>query len=103
MHEEKNLEEFEKAFDEGGVSGYLRWQIKRDEQAEKEKAESGRMWNIAQCYARLAEIDKAFEWLEKAVQRRHGSMISIQVHPWLDSLRSDKRYGEILKKMNLAD
>ena len=29
-------------------------------------------------------------------------MILAKVHPWLDSLRPDPRYGEILKKMNLA-
>ena len=41
--------------------------------------------------------------LEEAVRQRGGSVMYTKVHPWLDSLRSDPRYGEILKKMNLAD
>ena len=27
----------------------------------------------------------------------------VKVHPWLDNLHSDPRYGEIMKKMNLVD
>ena len=39
--------------------------------------------------------------LEEAFRQRSGLLIWVKVHPWLDSLRSDPRYGEILKKMGL--
>ena len=41
--------------------------------------------------------------LEEAVRQRGGSVVYTKVHPWLDSLRDDPRYDEILKTMNLAN
>ena len=83
----------------------LRWQIQRGLPRAKADAAGGgnRAWNLGLGYARLGEIEKAFEWLEEAVRRRAGFVIYAKVHPWLDGLRSDPRYDAILKTMNLAD
>jgi TolB-like protein/Tfp pilus assembly protein PilF/tRNA A-37 threonylcarbamoyl transferase component Bud32 len=54
---------------------------------------------IAGVYAGLGEKDKAFEWLAKAYDERAGQMVIIQVDHWIDNLRSDPRYKELLKKM----
>ena len=45
----------------------------------------------------------AGDFESEAVQRHSIQHLFLKVHPWLDSLRSDPRYGEILKRMNLAD
>jgi serine/threonine protein kinase/tetratricopeptide (TPR) repeat protein len=50
-------------------------------------------------YAGLGEKDKAFEWLEKGYEDR--SIFSIKVDPTLDSLRSDPRFADLLRRMNL--
>jgi eukaryotic-like serine/threonine-protein kinase len=47
----------------------------------------------------LGEKDKAFEWLEKAYEEH--SMITIKVHPAFDPLRSDPRFANLLRRMNL--
>jgi serine/threonine protein kinase/Tfp pilus assembly protein PilF len=54
---------------------------------------------IAGVYAGLGEKDKAFEWLAKAYDEHAGQMCIIKVDRWIDNLRSDPRYRELLKKM----
>jgi serine/threonine protein kinase/tetratricopeptide (TPR) repeat protein len=56
---------------------------------------------MALIYAALNQKDKAFEWLEKAYEERNLWIVNIKVDPILDSIRSDSRYKELLKKMNL--
>ena len=103
----QEAEELEAATKEGGEPGMLRWQIRRGlPNAEKARAKGGggnRAWNMAVLYARLGEIEDGFKWLEEAVRQHTGYVIYAKVAPWLDSLRPDPRFGEILKKMNLAD
>jgi tetratricopeptide (TPR) repeat protein len=54
---------------------------------------------IAGVYAGLGDKEKAFEWLNKAYEERAGQLIIIQVDHWIDNLRSDPRYKDLLKKM----
>jgi tetratricopeptide (TPR) repeat protein len=51
-------------------------------------------------YAGLGEKDKAFEWLRKAYEEEHF-IIAIKVHPAYDPLRSDPRFADLLRRMNL--
>ena len=66
-------------------------------------AAGSRAWNLARFFARLGEIEEAFRWLDEAVSKQTAFVMHVKVHPWLDSLRSDPRYGAILMRMNLAD
>ncbi len=52
-------------------------------------------------YFVLGEDDKGFECLEKAFVMKESFMNFIKVDPLLDRVRSDPRFDEILKKMNL--
>ncbi len=54
-------------------------------------------------YVGLGENDKAFEWLEKAYEDRSlgGPLSSIKVDPFFDPLRSDPRFQDLLRRMNL--
>ncbi len=47
----------------------------------------------------LGEKGQAFEWLEKAYEERF--MIGIKVNPVFDPLRSDPRFADLLRRMNL--
>jgi serine/threonine protein kinase/tetratricopeptide (TPR) repeat protein len=49
--------------------------------------------------AGLVEKDKAFEWLEKAYEEHFT--IAIKVNPVFDPLRSDPRFADLLRRMNL--
>jgi len=52
------------------------------------------------CFA-LGENDKGFEWLEKAYEEFNLMLGFIKVDADLDGMRSDPRFIELLKKMNL--
>ena len=56
---------------------------------------------IAEIYASRGEIDKAFEWLERAYKQRDGGLSQIKGDPRLHNLWSDPRWNAFLKKMNL--
>jgi adenylate cyclase len=110
---EREARELEAAFDGGGEAGTLRWYIRRtlprvDQGGAEGRAAgggggSGGAWWLVQLYARLGETDEAFRWLDEAARRRSGAVFNVKIDPWLDSLRSDPRYQEILERMNLAD
>lgn len=58
---------------------------------------------VAIIYIGLGEIDKAFEWLEKAYEERDSNLILVTI-PWpFDPLRSDPRYKQLLIKMGLEN
>jgi uncharacterized protein HemY len=50
---------------------------------------------VASTYARLGEVDRAFEWLAKAYQERASDLVFLRVQPAFDNLRSDPRYAEL--------
>jgi TolB-like protein len=57
---------------------------------------------MATVYAALGESDVAFDWLEKSYERREESLCALKVDHKMDSLRSDPRFNEMLKKIGLA-
>ena len=60
-------------------------------------------YHLAMIYFGLGEKDKAFEWLDKACEQRSTQLLWIKTLPELDSVRSDPRFQDILRRMNLAD
>ena len=66
------------------------------------EAEVCRPRYVASIYAVLGEKDKAFEWLEKSYEDRSITGFgSIKVDPAYDPLRSDPRFSDLLRRMNL--
>jgi serine/threonine-protein kinase len=55
----------------------------------------------ATCFALvhlgLGEKDEALLWLERAVQKRQSSVITLKVHPAYDALRDEPRYQALLE------
>jgi TolB-like protein/DNA-binding winged helix-turn-helix (wHTH) protein/Tfp pilus assembly protein PilF len=58
-------------------------------------------YQIADVYIGLGQQDQAFEWLEKAYEDRSGWLTWIAIEPKLDPLRSDPRFADLLRRMNL--
>jgi len=58
-------------------------------------------WGIAVLHARLDDVDEAFRWLDVAVEEGATGLVFLRVHPRLDALRRDARYGELLRKIGL--
>lgn len=53
-------------------------------------------------YAGLEEKENAFASLERAFENRASWMIFLDIDPWFDNLRSDSRFSDLLKKMQLG-
>ncbi len=56
---------------------------------------------FAELYAAVGQKDQAFAWLERAYTSHDGGMIDLKVEPWLDPLRSDPRYQDLLRRVGL--
>ncbi len=56
---------------------------------------------IAAVYVALGQIETAFEWLEQAYQIRSASLINLKVDPRFDSLRSDRRFSDLARRIGL--
>ena len=48
-----------------------------------------------------AEKDQALAWLEKGFQRRAFGMTFLKIEPKFDSLRSDPRFADLLRRVGL--
>jgi len=56
---------------------------------------------IGYMYGKLGDKDQAFAFLEKAYVEKAGSLQNIKVAPEMDSVRTDPRYIDLLKRMGL--
>ena len=59
-------------------------------------------YSFAQVYAALGEKDQAFQWLEKSYQDHAPDIALIKVDPTLDSLHSDPRFADLVRRMGLS-
>jgi TolB-like protein/DNA-binding winged helix-turn-helix (wHTH) protein/Flp pilus assembly protein TadD len=57
--------------------------------------------NIALIYAGLGEKDQAFAWLNKGYEDRSFQMQWIKIEPRWDSLRSDPRFQDLMRRVGL--
>jgi DNA-binding winged helix-turn-helix (wHTH) protein/TolB-like protein/Flp pilus assembly protein TadD len=58
-------------------------------------------YTLAQLYTALGETEKALDLLEISLKNRDSLMTFLKVDPKWDSLRSEPRFGELLRKMHL--
>ncbi len=58
---------------------------------------------LAIAYAALGDNDRAFASLTKGYEERDSGLIGIRIMPQLASLRSDPRFEELLRRMNLPE
>jgi len=77
------------------------YQLLADLEERSKKGYVSSFWT-AIIYLGLEEIDKVFEWLEKAYEEHDGNMIYFTVPQIFDPIRSDPRYQQLLKKMGLG-
>jgi eukaryotic-like serine/threonine-protein kinase len=58
---------------------------------------------IAVVYAGLGDNDRALQYLEKAFAERYFLMVWINSDPRFDSLRSDARFSDLVKRIGLSN
>jgi serine/threonine-protein kinase len=59
-------------------------------------------YDISQIHARLGEKEETLSWLEKAYTEHDSGLVSLAVDPLFDSVRSDSRFRELLKRLKLS-
>jgi DNA-binding winged helix-turn-helix (wHTH) protein/TolB-like protein/Tfp pilus assembly protein PilF len=59
-------------------------------------------YHIAMVHAGLGERDAAFLWLDKAYSDREGRLTILKFAPEFDSLHSDPRYAELVRRIGLT-
>src|SRR5262245_48190961 len=59
-------------------------------------------YSIAVIYLGLGDKEQAFAWLNRAYQERDNWLIYLKVEPRLDPLRSDARFGNLLRRVGLS-
>lgn len=57
---------------------------------------------IAVIHAALGERDQALEELWRACEDHSSPLMWLRVDPWVDSLRSDPRFADLLRRVGLA-
>ena len=101
---DKNYAEFAAALDAGfrssGWPGAERKAIEVLVAQRKAKTDYVSPYGIAELYADSGDKDHAFEWLNVAYQE-HDGLNALRTDFTLDSLRSDPRYAELVRKVGL--
>jgi TolB-like protein len=57
---------------------------------------------IAATYASLGDFDHAFEWLEKAFERRDSEVPAFHLDPAFDAMRDDPRFTDLARRVGTA-
>ena len=68
---------------------------------EAEKTRYVENYWVAITYAALGDKDAAFAELEKAYQQRDWFLPRMKVDPYLDPLRDDPRFADLVKRVGL--
>jgi serine/threonine-protein kinase len=58
-------------------------------------------YDVAQIYAGLGDKDRVFEWLEKAYEDRSRWLDTLKINPVFDGVRTDARFADFLRRVNL--
>jgi hypothetical protein len=56
-------------------------------------------YEISQVYAALGDNDKAMKWLNSGLTQQCDCMIWLQGEPWMESVRADPGYLDLLKRV----
>jgi len=60
-------------------------------------------FSVALVYVGLGRWDEAFSWMNRAIDERDPIIMPIKTFPFLDGVRSDPRYADLVRRMNLDD
>jgi tetratricopeptide (TPR) repeat protein len=98
----ENIAVLERAFRVSGWEGYLRKRLDLSlARWESDGPWHGYAYSIARNYARLGDRDNAFLWLEEAYMAHSGMLIWTPIELHFDSLRSDPRYIDLHRRLDL--
>jgi TolB-like protein/Tfp pilus assembly protein PilF len=97
--EPKKLSQLKQAIAKSGAQGYWRQTLENY----KESARSTYVPSVlvAEACVRVGDKQCAFEWLERGFEERDDLMINLKVQPAFDSLRSDPRFQDLIRRVGI--
>jgi hypothetical protein len=100
---DKDSSAFASALEEGYQSGGWKGACRKNIEISvaQRKTGYGSPYNIALLYADLADKEHAFEWLNIAYLERDSNLLGLKTDFLADSLRSDPRYADLVRRIGL--
>jgi tetratricopeptide (TPR) repeat protein len=96
LGEDEVVKAMERGYAESGYRGAMR--LAADELVARSKQRYVRPTEIARLYADAEEKDQTLHWLQRAYEERDAMLVHLRDPDW-DSLRSDTRFQDLLKRM----
>lgn len=92
------------AFDKGGEKGYWQYLLQEMRKSEQQGKLREGATGIAGAYAMVGDQQNAFQWLDRAYEKREGQILTLlKIDPLFNSMRSDPRYEALLRKLGLPE
>jgi tetratricopeptide (TPR) repeat protein len=100
---ERNDSDYAAALEQGFRSGGWQGALRKSIETLKAQHRAGypSCYNVAEAYADLGDTDHAFQWLNTAFQEHDQGLMGLKTDFTLDSLRSDPRFAELVRKVGL--
>jgi TolB-like protein/DNA-binding winged helix-turn-helix (wHTH) protein len=95
----QKVAQLKEAFAKSGAQGY--WRRKLENYKETAKSNYVEPLLVAEACVRTGDKECAFEWLEKGYEERDDLMINLKVEPVLDSLHSDPRFQDLVRRVGI--
>ena len=90
------------AFKAGGPKGYWSKVLELQQNNIQKGIKIGSVV-LAETYLHLGKKDEAFELLGRAVEEQNSALDWLKVDPRWDAIRTDPRFGELLRRMKLPE
>jgi len=95
----ERVDALQQAYTSGGADGYWKKQL----EFLKADSEKGALldYAVASVYARLGDKEQAISWLEKAFRSHDPYLVYLKIDKPFDSLRSDARVMDLMRRVGL--
>jgi serine/threonine-protein kinase len=99
--DENDIQSIVDAFDESGVEGFCRKRAEMGEALVKDRYVTplDSYHGVAEGYAFIGDTDRAMYWLRQYYDDHGSRLVTLNVNPFFDNLRSDPRFIELLEKI----
>ncbi|NNE98057.1 MAG: protein kinase [Pyrinomonadaceae bacterium] len=102
------IEEAKDVYEKAGLDGLKRYDLEREWRGINNALEADKnafiMYRgVYRAYANLKDKEKTLEYLNKAYQQREPGLVSLKREPFIDFLRDEPEFQELLKKVGFPD
>jgi TolB-like protein/Tfp pilus assembly protein PilF len=95
----EEIESLRNAFVASGIRGF--WEKRLEWEKRQLNQPRPPYTQLARLCVHLGRTDEAFHWLDKAYEARYAQMPNMGIAPWLDPIRSDPRYADLMRRIGL--